>query len=249
MHELYVLCLMSCAVESNACAQPVSNLSITSCGDLTLQDSEGYYTIDTANGSVPLRCLYCARLPNQTGWWYRFGKGGMKAAWTYRYEWKASKLLTIIEQSDITSMSVLNISRWEVSTDVRFEITTSDSVNPTSATVQFTPHLTRATMSIPSQTGGKNTGSCILKFPNNAGKHDGSKILCSNQGQNKKCGTGNLPSNGQTTQSLFVEKVNIDPQGTGALARKGEWTRNVVYWYGSYYYVYVQESQRGKIPE
>lgn len=225
------------------CMKPVANQTLTSCSALSAMDSEGLYNVRLAKDSVA--CLYCAKLASHRGWWYRFGKGGMSSTWNFAYEWQASATLDVLDQSDISTISLLNISQIEVRTDVRFEIRTSDSVNPSSVTVRFTPSLNQATVKIPRNSGGSNTGVCVVKFPFDSSlQYDGSKILCSNQGLNQKCGSGNLPPNGQTTQSLLVESVYIDPQGTGALARNGQWSRNAVYWDGGYYYVYVQETGR-----
>ena len=241
--------LLSCIVSVAAavpCTKPVSNQTITSCSALTSQDSAGLYNVLVVNGTGSVLCLYCAKL--DSGWWYLFGKGGMGSAWNFAYEWKTTASLAIIDQNDISIISGVNISKIRVRTDVRFEIRTSSSVNPTSVSVRFTPSLNKATMKIPRDTGGSNTGVCIIRFPTDStGQYDGSKVLC--QATNKKCGSGNLPGNGQTTQSLFVESVYIDPQGKNGTAQavNDQWTSNAVYWKGSYYYVYIQGTiQKGK---
>ncbi|XP_065838360.1 adhesion G-protein coupled receptor G2-like isoform X2 [Oscarella lobularis] len=208
---------------------------LPSCSNLLSNDVEGLYTIRHADGTKS--CVYCSKLASQSGWWYRFGQDSKRSDWNYDKDSTSKSTLTVVSGAETTVMNRLNVSTVRVSTDVRFEIKTDRSVNPSSVTVVLTPSLSAKVIRIPKS--NLLLGQCSIQFPSlSGGGYDGSKISCSQSNLNSNCGTGNLPKAGSPVGPLFVREVNIDPKGKDAV---GLTMFNEVTWKGSYYYVYVQE--------
>ncbi|ELT88398.1 hypothetical protein CAPTEDRAFT_195684 [Capitella teleta] len=201
-------------------------------GDWCSQDT-GYHTV-TDNSGIPHNAYISATRDGSI--WIRVGLDGKAQDWMYTHENKITTKVTLMPPETIDMIEALGYTDFCVLTDLQMDLHTYAGWHPSYVKAYYPRDRLTKLMILrknpESQPCQVNTTLSLTS--------DGQALTCSG-GQAHTCGYRHLPDKSQVTSNIFLEYIQLDPQGDGhKLCNSTAGAINSYTLFGSYYHVYVK---------
>ena len=166
--------------------------------------------------------------------WMRAGMDHESADWTYQCETRYRVKVTMLGNDVISMLKSIDYQDYCVLSDIDLVVNSNGGWHP-SYIMLYDPVKKDDYVAAFKK---KDEGTCDVQTNITLGRNK-QWFFC-NGGNHNVCGLRNLPQKGHSTSTMFINNLELNPQGGGHWYCEGKEMDNFYTFQGSYYHAYVK---------